>query len=171
MLSIDRTPTGVDIRPEKIKKVGLPIFAMKIGRVCSPPPRVYFLNLGAEAMQNRFMCVHSWACRASEFAWSWVQSGCIPIYLVKIPFGTVTIYFEFHHTHTCCKIQSGVTKKKEHTFVFRFFGSVGKGQTNIFFFLGLLLNTVNKLHCQDHAPKESYQSRELYFLTLRQEDT
>ena len=44
------------------------------------------------------MCVHSWACRASEFKLILVlKGGCIPLYLVKEPF-----WDSYKKNLTCC---------------------------------------------------------------------
>ena len=67
---------------------------------------------------------------------NWFDPGvgryCIPLYFVlKCLFGTVTIYSDIF----CLKIQNRVSKKKKKlTLIFQYFGSVGKGQTNICFF-------------------------------------
>ena len=67
-----------------------------------------------------------------------VRNACLFQYIsLKYLFGTVTIYFDIFFVEKY-KIEYHQTKnknkKKKPTLVFRYFGSVGKGQTNIFFF-------------------------------------
>ena len=62
------------------------------------------------------------------------------IWLLKCLFGTVTIYSDIFFKHFCLKMQNWESKKKKEkkkklTLTFQYFGSVGKEQTNIFFFL------------------------------------
>ena len=67
-----------------------------------------------------------------------VGSGCIPIYLVKIPFwDSYYMFWHFILTFFIEEYKVEYHKKKRPTLVFRFFGSFVKGQTN-FFFLGLM---------------------------------
>ena len=87
---------------------------------------------------------------------NWFDPGvgryCIPIYLVKIPFWEsycICIFWHFILTFLFKKYKIEYQKKKKKkekekkkkkpTLIFQYFGSVGKGQTNIFIFLGLIM--------------------------------
>ena len=90
------------------------------------------------------MHVHSWACRASELKLILVLKGvCIPLYLVKEPFWdsykkNLTFNLNIFVKNAKLNIKKKKKKKKSRPFFPKFFGSVGKGQRNIFFFLGLM---------------------------------
>ena len=53
---------------------------------------------------------------------------------LKYLLGTVITCSDIYFEHFCLKIQNEVSKKKKPTLVFQYFGSVGKGLTNIFSF-------------------------------------
>ena len=55
---------------------------------------------------------------------------CIPLYLVKIPFWDS--YYRFWHFILTFLLKKKIFFKKP-TLFFQYFGSVGKGQTNMFF--------------------------------------
>ena len=63
-----------------------------------------------------------------------LEGGCISFYPFKVPFFEWLLYiqtFYFNIFVWKCKIE--YWKKKKNTLVSQYFGSVGKGQTNIFF--------------------------------------
>ena len=91
------------------------------------------------------MCVHSLACRTSEFKLILVlKGGCIPLYLVKETFWDIykkkILAFYLNIFVKKCKIEYQKKKKKKKKkeksrlfFPSNVLGWLEKGQTNIFF--------------------------------------
>ena len=102
------------------------------------------------------MCVHSWACKPSELVWSWCWKVLYSIIFSKNAF-FLDSYHRFWHfistflfKNTKLSIKKWERKKKL-TLIFRYFGSVGKGQTNILF-LGLIV--LPSLECKGFGQNE-----------------
>ena len=124
----------------KIKRVGRSIFFLFF----------FLIWVRKKCKTIHVMCVQSWACRTSELKLILVLKGdCIPLFLVKEPFwdsckNVLTFYLNIFVTKCIFECQKNKKtknkkqkQKKNPTLFFQYFGSVGKGQTNILF-LGLI---------------------------------
>ena len=93
-------------------------FGLKIGRLDF---FFFFHKSGRRRNAKLFMCVNSWACRASELVWSWCKKGVVfPYIWLKYLLRTFTIYsdilfwtFLFKKTKTNLSIKKKKKKKKE----------------------------------------------------------
>ena len=139
------------------------LFALLVSKLGGLLGRIFFFffKSGHTWYAISFMCVHFWPCKPSNIGLILVLDGIVFHYIwLRYIFGTVTIYSrtcgrtnflnmlpcinkvnewmnewmnsDISFQLCCLKIH----QKKKMTLIFQYFGSVQKGQTNIFF-LGL----------------------------------